>query len=112
MWEGKERNGVLFFRGPGEDNPCGAIEWAKQESSMVPLLSCNADMSSWLKDKYKGSGRGRPADKGSGSGGKKYISPFIYSYIRNVRMTFLNVLLIYVRLDNFLQLACSYASFA
>ena len=38
------------FRGPGEDNPCGAIEWAKQESSMVPLLSCNADMSSWLKD--------------------------------------------------------------
>ena len=38
------------FGGPGEDNPCGAIEWAKQESSMVPLLCCNADMSSWLKD--------------------------------------------------------------
>ena len=65
------------FGGPGEDNPCGAIEWAKQESSMVPLLSCNVDMSSWLKDKYKGVGasgsRGRPAAKGSGSGGKKYI---------------------------------------
>ena len=63
------------FGGPREDNLCGAIEWARQESSMVPLLSCNADMSSWLKDKYKGSwasgSRGRPADKGSGSGGKK-----------------------------------------
>ena len=63
------------FGGPGKENLCGVIELAKQESSMVPLLSCNVDMSSWLKDKYKGSGasgsRGRPADKGSGSGGKK-----------------------------------------
>ena len=66
------------FGGPGEDNLCSPIEWAKQEISMVPLLS-------GIGSGASGS-RGRPADKGSGSGGKKckiicYLSKFNPSYI-------------------------------
>ena len=38
--------------------------WAAHEIGMVPLLSCEIDMTEWLKEKYKGSGasreRGRP----------------------------------------------------
>ena len=52
-------------------DPCGAIEWATNDSAMVPLISCKADMSSWLKAKYPGSGasgiRGRPGEMTSGS---------------------------------------------
>ena len=34
------------------EDPCGAIEWATNDSAMVPLISCKADMSSWLEAKY------------------------------------------------------------
>ena len=57
------------------EDPCGAIEWAHNDSAMVPLISCKADMSSWLKAKYPGSGasgiRGRPGELTSGSFGKR-----------------------------------------
>ena len=56
-------------------DPCGAIEWPPNNSAMVPLISCKADMSSWLKAKYPGSGasaiRGRPGEVPSGSFGKR-----------------------------------------
>ena len=52
-------------------DPCSAIEWAPNTSVMVPLISCKADMSSWRKAKYPGSGasgiRGRPGEMTSGS---------------------------------------------
>ena len=35
-------------------DPCGAIEWATNDSAMVPLISCKADMSSGFKAKYPG----------------------------------------------------------
>ena len=45
---------------------CGATSWAAHEKGMVPLLSCEIDMTEWLKEKYKGSGasgaRGRPGN--------------------------------------------------
>ncbi|KAL9978157.1 hypothetical protein ACROYT_G015646 [Oculina patagonica] len=53
----------------GEEDPCGAVEWAAHDSSMVPLQHCKRDMCSWLKEKYGGSGasgsRGRPTSKSS-----------------------------------------------
>ena len=56
-------------------DPSGAIEWATNDSAMGPLISCQADMSSWLKAKYPGSGasgiRGRLGEMTSGSFGKK-----------------------------------------
>ena len=49
-----------------KEDPSGAIEWASKDSAMVPLISCKADMSSWLRAKYLGSGasgiRGRPGE--------------------------------------------------
>lgn len=48
----------------GVSDQCGATAWAPHETGMVPLLSCENDMTEWLKQKYKGSGasgtRGRP----------------------------------------------------
>ena len=48
-------------------DPCGAIEWATNDSAMVPLISCKADMSFWFKAKYPGCGtseiRGRPGER-------------------------------------------------
>ena len=48
----------------GVNDQCGATSWAVHETGMIPLLSCDNDMTAWLKDKYKGSGasgtRGRP----------------------------------------------------
>lgn len=48
----------------GVSDQCGATSWAAHETGMVPLLSCEIDMTEWLKEKYKGSGasgaRGRP----------------------------------------------------
>ena len=35
---------------------CGATSSAAHETGMVPLLSCEIDMTEWLKEKYKGSG--------------------------------------------------------
>lgn len=53
------------------DNECGATPWAVQDAGMIPLLSCDNDMTAWLKEKYKGSGasgtKGRPGSaKGTG----------------------------------------------
>ena len=31
-----------------------AMPWAAHETGMVPLLSCEIDMTEWLKEKYKG----------------------------------------------------------
>ena len=57
---------------------CNAIVWATNDSAMVPLISCRADMSSWLRPKYPGSGasgiRGRPGEMTSGSLGKSQIT--------------------------------------
>ncbi|KAL9953401.1 hypothetical protein ACROYT_G040813 [Oculina patagonica] len=61
---------MAYFSFGGEKDPCGAVEWAAHASSMVPLQNCKRDMSSWLKEKYGGSGasgsRGRPTSKSSG----------------------------------------------
>ena len=50
----------------GVNDQYGATSWAVHETGMIPLLSCDNDMTAWLKDKYKGSGasgaRGRPGD--------------------------------------------------
>ena len=50
----------------GVNYQCGATSWAVHETGMIPLLSCDNDMTAWLKDKYKGSGAsgatGRPGD--------------------------------------------------
>ena len=62
-------------------DPCGAVKWAPQDKTFVPLLSCIVDLSGWLNYKYKGSGasgiRGRPAATSysslSGTGKWKYI---------------------------------------
>ena len=40
----------------GASGQCGATAWAPHETGMVPLLSCENDMTEWLKEKYKGSG--------------------------------------------------------
>ena len=29
------------------------MSWAVQEKGMLPLLSCDSDMTAWLKHKYK-----------------------------------------------------------
>ena len=50
----------------GVNDKCGATSWAVHETGMTPLLSCDNDLTVWLKGKYKGSGasgaRGRPDD--------------------------------------------------
>ena len=50
----------------GVNDQCGAMSWAVHETGMIPLLPCDNDMTTWLKDKYKGSGasgaRGRLGD--------------------------------------------------
>ena len=38
----------------GVSNQCRATSWAAHETGMVPLLSCEIDMTEWLKEKYKG----------------------------------------------------------
>jgi len=49
----------------GVSDQCGATSWAVHKTGMVLLLSCEIDMTEWLKEKYKGSGtsgvRGRPS---------------------------------------------------
>ena len=55
---------IAFCSFGGVSDQCGATSWAAHETGMVPLLSCEIDMTEWLKEKYKGSGasgaRGRP----------------------------------------------------
>ena len=38
----------------GVSDQCGASAWAPHETGMVPLLSCENDMTEWLKENYKG----------------------------------------------------------
>ena len=40
----------------GVNDQCGATSWAVQETGMLPLLSCDSDLTAWLKHKWKGSG--------------------------------------------------------
>ena len=35
----------------GVNDQCGATSWAVQGTGMIPLLSCDSDMTAWLKDK-------------------------------------------------------------
>ena len=55
---------IAFCSFGGVSDQCGATSWPAHETGMVPLLSCEIDMTEWLKEKYKGSGasgaRGRP----------------------------------------------------
>ena len=55
---------IAFCSLGGVSDQCGATSWAAHETGMVPLLSCEVDMTEWLKEKYQGSGasgaRGRP----------------------------------------------------
>ena len=38
----------------GVSNQCRATSWAAHKTGMVPLLSCEIDMTEWWKEKYKG----------------------------------------------------------
>ena len=51
-FEGKFTMALCSFG--GVSNQCGATSWAAHETGMVPLLSCEIDMTKWLKEKYKG----------------------------------------------------------
>jgi len=55
---------MAFCSFEGVSDQCGATSWAAHETGMVPLLSCEIDMTEWLKEKYKGfaasGARGRP----------------------------------------------------
>ena len=69
----------------GVNDQCGAASWALHETRMTPLLSCDNDMTSWLKHKYKGSGvsgkRGKPGDtKATSTGNSKYQKGLIYAH--------------------------------
>ena len=67
----------------GVSDQCGATAWAPHETGMVPLLSCQNDMTEWLKEKYKGSGasgaRGRPGHT-KATGDSKYLLGIIYAH--------------------------------
>ena len=39
------------------------MSWAVQETGMLPLLSCDSDMTAWLKNKYKDSGVSREEEE-------------------------------------------------
>ena len=45
---------LYSFRGVNDQ--CGATSWALEETGMLPLLSCDSDVTAWLKDKQKGLG--------------------------------------------------------
>lgn len=69
----------------GVNDQCGAASWALHETRMTPLLSCDNDMTAWLKHKYKGSGvsgtRGKPGDtKATSTGNSKYQKGLIYAH--------------------------------
>ena len=67
----------------GVSDQCGATAWAPHETGMVPLLSCENDMTEWLKEKYKGSGvsgaRGRPGHT-KRTGDSKYLLGIIHAH--------------------------------
>ena len=45
---------ALYSFGEVNDQ-CGVMSWAMQETGIVPFLSCDSNMTAWLKHKYKGS---------------------------------------------------------
>ena len=61
----------------GVNDQCGATSWAVHETRMIPLLSCDNDMTTCLKGKYKWSGasgaRGRPGDTKAAGDSKDQI---------------------------------------
>ena len=67
----------------GVSDQCGATAWAPHETGMVPLLSCENDMTEWLKEKYKGSGasgaRGEPGHT-KAAGDSKYLLGIIHAH--------------------------------
>ena len=67
----------------GVSDQFGATAWAPHETGMVPLLSCENDMTEWLKEKYKGSGasgtRGTPGHT-KGAGDSKYLLGIIHAH--------------------------------
>ena len=73
---------ALYSMG-GVSDQCGASSWAAHETGMVPLLSCEIDMTEWLKEKYKGSGasgaRGRPGHT-KATGDSKYQLGIIHAH--------------------------------
>ena len=60
-----------------DNDSCGAVHWAADDTAIRPLLSCNLDMTGWLKNKFKGSGasgmRGRPGKSNSSTGKTEII---------------------------------------
>ena len=65
----------------GVSDQCGATACAPHETGMVPLLSCENDMTEWLKEKYRGAGasgaRGRPGHT-KAAGDSKYLLGIIH----------------------------------
>ena len=84
------RNGIKFVWKNRRSLQC--YRMGHHDSAMVPLISCKADMSSWLKAKYPGSGasgiRGRPGEMTSGSFGK---SLKLHLFSRVAKITFDNI---------------------
>ena len=69
----------------GVNDQCSVASWALHETGMTPLLSCDNDMTAWLKHKYKGSGvsgtRGKPGDtKATSTGNSKYQKGLIHTH--------------------------------
>ena len=40
----------------GVNDQCSVTSWAVQNTGILPLLSCDSDMTAWLKHKQEGSG--------------------------------------------------------
>ena len=47
---------MALYSFEGVNDQWGVMSWAVQETGMLPLLSCDSDMTAWLKHKQKGSG--------------------------------------------------------
>ena len=80
-FEGNFTRALCSFGGVSDQ--CGATSWAAHETGMVPLLSCENDMTEWLKEKYKGLGasgaRGRPGHT-KVTGDSKYLLGIIHAH--------------------------------
>ena len=46
---------MAFYSFGGVNDQCALTSWAVQETGMLPLLSCDSGMTTWLKHKLKGS---------------------------------------------------------
>ena len=80
-FEGNFTMAVCSFGGVSDQ--CGATSWAGHETGMVPLLSCENDMTEWLKEKYEGPGAfgatGRPGHT-KATGDSKYQLGIIHAH--------------------------------